>query len=37
LALSYPLLECGTSTGANYEEADDGTGTRDAIVKMKPS
>src|SRR5688572_6011638 len=24
-ALSYQLLKCGTSAGANYEEADDGS------------
>src|SRR5687768_620725 len=25
VALSYQLLKCGTSAGANYEEADDGS------------
>jgi four helix bundle protein len=35
LALSYQLLKCGTSAGANYEEADDGSSTRDAVAKKK--
>lgn len=35
LALSYQLLKRGTSAGANYEKADDRTGTRDAIAKKK--
>ena len=26
-ALSYQLLKCGTSAGANFEEADDGSTT----------
>ena len=34
-ALSYQLLKCGTSAGANYEEADDGSSPRDAIAKKK--
>jgi len=34
-ALSYQLLKCGTSAGANYEEADDGTSPRDALAKKK--
>lgn len=34
-ALSYQLLRCGTSAGANYEEADDGSSSRDAIAKKK--
>jgi len=34
-ALSYQLLKCGTSAGANYEEADDGSSGRDAIAKKK--
>jgi four helix bundle protein len=35
IALSEQLLKCGTSSGANYEEADDATGRRDAIAKKK--
>jgi len=34
-ALSYQLLKCGTSAAANYEEADDGSSTRDEIAKKK--
>lgn len=34
-ALSYQLLRCGTSAGANYEEADDGSSDRDSIAKKK--
>jgi four helix bundle protein len=34
-ALSYQLLKCGTSAGANYEEADDGTSLRDKAAKRK--
>jgi four helix bundle protein len=34
-ALSQQLLRCGTSAGANYEEADDGTSVRDALAKKK--
>jgi four helix bundle protein len=34
-ALSYQLLKCGTSAGANYEEADDGSSGRDALAKKK--
>ena len=34
-ALSYQLLKCGTSAGANYEEADDGTGPGDKAAKRK--
>ena len=34
-ALSYQLLDCGNSAGANYEEADDGTSERDSIAKKK--
>jgi four helix bundle protein len=34
-ALSYQLLRCGTSAGANYEEADDGTGPGDKAAKRK--
>ena len=32
-ALSYQLLKSGTSAGANYEEADDGSSPRDALAK----
>jgi four helix bundle protein len=34
-ALSYQLLKCGTSAGANYEEADDGSSDRDVVAKRK--
>jgi four helix bundle protein len=34
-ALSYQLLKCGTSAGANYEEADDGSSDRDTLAKRK--
>ena len=34
-ALSYQLLDCGTSAGANYEEADDGSSPRDELAKKK--
>ena len=34
-ALSYQLLKCGTSAGANYEEADDGSSPRDTAAKRK--
>jgi four helix bundle protein len=34
-ALSYQLLKCGTSAGANYEEADDGSSPKDAVAKKK--
>jgi hypothetical protein len=34
-ALSYQLLKRGTSAGANYEEADDGTSLRDKAAKRK--
>ena len=36
-ALSHQLLRCGTSAGANYEEADDGSSRRDEIAKKKIS
>jgi four helix bundle protein len=36
-ALSYQLLKCGTSSGANYEEADDGSSRRDSLAKKKIS
>jgi len=34
-ALSYQLLKCGTSAGANVEEADDGSSDRDTRAKRK--
>ena len=34
-ALSYQVLKCGTSVGANYEEADDGSSGRDKLSKRK--
>lgn len=34
-ALSYQLLKCGTSAGANYEEADDGSSDRDVRAKRR--
>ena len=34
-ALSYQILRCGTSSGANYEEADDGSSDRDTLAKRK--
>ena len=33
--LSSQLLRCGTSAGANYEEADDGSSDRDTIAKQR--
>jgi four helix bundle protein len=35
IALSYQLLKCGTSAGANYEEADAGSSARDSVAKKK--
>ncbi len=35
VALSDQLLRCGTSGGANYEEADDATSLKDSIAKKK--
>jgi four helix bundle protein len=35
VALSSQLLKCGTSAGANYEEADDGTSAADTLAKRK--
>ncbi len=35
IALSHQLLRCGTSAGANYEEADDGSSPRDTLAKRK--
>jgi four helix bundle protein len=34
-ALSEQLLKCGTSAGANYEEADDGSSPRDKLAKHR--
>ena len=34
-ALSYQLLKCATSAGANYEEADDGSSDRDTLAKRR--
>jgi four helix bundle protein len=34
-ALSDQLLRCGTSAGANYEEADDGSSLRDSLAKKR--
>ena len=34
-ALSHQILKSGTSAGANYEEADDGSCPRDALAKKK--
>ena len=35
VALSEQLLRCGTSAGANYEEADDGSSRRDKLAKRR--
>ena len=34
-ALSYQILKSGTSAGANYEEADDGSSHRDSLAKKR--
>jgi four helix bundle protein len=34
-ALTDQLLHCGTSAGANYEEADDGSSPRDTLAKRR--
>jgi four helix bundle protein len=34
-ALSHQVLKSGTSAGANYEEADDGSSPRDGLAKKK--
>jgi four helix bundle protein len=34
-ALSYQILKSGTSAGANYEEADDGSSPRDKRAKKR--
>lgn len=36
-ALSYQLLKAGTSAGANYEEADDGSSDKDTLAKQRIS
>ena len=33
--LSYQILKSGTSAGANYKEADDGSSDRDTLAKRK--
>jgi len=33
--LSYQILRSGTSAGANYEEADDGSSRRDSLAKRR--
>ena len=35
VAVSAQILSSGTSAGANYEEADDGSSPRDSLAKMK--
>ena len=35
IAVSSQILRAGTSAGANYEEADDGSSARDALAKKK--
>jgi four helix bundle protein len=35
IVLSAQLLRCGTSAGANYEEADDGSSPRDTRAKRQ--
>ena len=35
VAVSYQILNAGTSAGSNYEEADDGSSPRDKIAKKK--
>ena len=35
IALSYQVLKSGTSAGANYEEADDGSSDRDKLAKTR--
>jgi four helix bundle protein len=34
-ALSHQILRSGTSAGANYEEADDGSSLRDSLAKKR--
>ena len=33
--LSEQILKCGTSAGANYEEADDGSSDADRLAKVR--
>ena len=35
IALSYQVLKSGTSAGANYEEADEGSSDRDTLAKRR--
>ena len=35
VAPSHQILKCGTSAGANYEEADDGSSPRDKLAKRR--
>lgn len=35
VAVSYQILNAGTSAGANYEEADDGSSPRDKLAKRR--
>ena len=35
VAVSYQILNAGTSAGSNYEEADDGSSPRDKIAKKR--
>ena len=35
IAVSTQILRAGTSAGANFEEADDGSSPRDALAKKK--
>jgi four helix bundle protein len=35
IALSDQVLKCGTSVGANCEEADDGSSPKDPLAKRK--
>jgi four helix bundle protein len=35
IALSYQVLQAGTSAGSNFEEADSGSSRRDTIAKQK--
>ena len=35
VALSLQLLKCGTSAGANFEEADDGSSPSDTLAKRR--
>jgi four helix bundle protein len=35
VAVSYQILNAGMSAGSNYEEADDGSSTKDSVAKKK--